>query len=244
MQGMTDIHCHILPYVDDGAKSEKMAVHMIRESADQGVNRIILTPHYRVGMFETDQKIIEKRFRRLCEINKKIRSGVRLYLGRECHRRNGIGELFQEGILPTLAGSKYVLVEFSHMDDFSKMRKTVYDLVVHGFSPIIAHGERYPELIAELDRLDELRRLGAKLQVTSAAVYGGHGLRLKWICKKLIKEDLVDFAGSDAHDMEQRAPDLGRCAEYLEKKKGLGYARKILVENPGMILAERIVKHE
>lgn len=244
MKGMTDIHCHILPRVDDGAKSERMAAHMIRESAAQGVSRIILTPHYRIGMFETDQKIIEKRFRHLCEINRKIRSGVRLYLGRECHRRNGIGELLQDGVLPTLAGSRYVLVEFSHTDDFSKMRKTIYDVVVHGFSPIIAHGERYPELITDLDRVDELQRLGAKFQATSAAIYGGHGLRLKRICKKLLKEDMIDFIGSDSHDMERRAPDLGRCAEYLEKKKGPGYARRILVENPGMILAERVVKHE
>ena len=244
MHSMTDIHCHMLPCVDDGAKNEKMAVRMIRESANQGVQRIILTPHYRLGMFETDQSVIDQRFRRLCNLNKKIGSGVRLYLGRECHRQDDMSELFQQGVIPTLAGSKYVLIEFSHTDDFMKMRKTIYNLVVHGFFPIIAHGERYPELIKELGRVEEIRRLGAKIQVTSAAVYGKHGLRLKMICRKLIKEDFVDFIGSDAHDMESRAPDLGCCAEFLEKKKGKKYARRILEENPGMILEERIVKHE
>lgn len=244
MRGIVDIHCHILPGVDDGAVTERMAVEMIRMEKEQGVNRIILTPHYRVGVFETEQEVITRRFKRLCEINKKTKTGMELYLGCEFHRASAMTDKLQQGIRPTMDGSRYVLVEFSHRDEYVRIRKTVYELIIKGWIPIIAHGERYPSLMGNLDRIEEVLRLGAKLQITAGAVYGQHGFRYKRICKKLMSEDLVHFIATDAHDLKNRAPDLGRCAEYIERKKGPVYTRRILVDNPGMILAERIKRYE
>lgn len=240
MHGIVDMHCHILPRVDDGAISERMALDMIRDEKKQGVEHIILTPHYRRGMFETEQRTIQKRFERVQELNEQMKAGVSLYLGCEFHRSSDMINLLEQEIKPTLAGSKYILTEFSHRDEYAKIRKTVYDLSVNGWIPIIAHGERCPSLIEDLDRVEEVRRLGARLQVTTGAVYGKHGFRYKWLCKKLIKEDLVDFIATDAHDRTQRAPDFDRCVQYIEKKKGLSYARRLFVHNPSMILAERI----
>lgn len=240
MRGMIEMHCHILPRVDDGAVSEKMALDMIRDEKRQGVEHIILTPHYRQGMFETDQSTIVRRFERLQELNAHKRTGVTLHLGCEFHRSSNMLQMLQSGRKPSLAGSQYVLTEFSHRDDYSKIRKTVYDLSINGWIPIIAHGERCPSLVQDLDQVEEVRRLGAKLQLTTSAIYGKHGLRMQWICKKLMAEDLVDFVASDAHDRQKRAPDFDRCIQYIEKKKGASYARRLLVHNPGMILAERI----
>ena len=173
------------------------------------------------------------------ELNEKIRTGVSLHLGCEMYRDSNMTEILTHRMKPTMAGSRYVLVEFSHRDDYSRIRKTIYDLSVKGFIPIIAHGERYPALIQDLDCVEEVVRLGAKLQVTTGAIYGQHGFRYKRICKKLLAEDMVDFIATDAHDMKKRAPDFDRCRQYIEKKKGPAFARKILIENPGMILAER-----
>ena len=240
MHGIIDMHCHILPGVDDGAVTEKMAVEMIRAEKNQGVDRIILTPHYRVGLFETEQSVMRHKFERLVELNERMRTGVALYLGSEIYRTSEMTELLGKGVKPALAGSRYVLVEFSHRDEYSRIRKTVYELSVKGWIPIIAHGERYPALVQDLDCVEEVLRLGAKLQVTSGAIYGQHGFRYKRICKKLLAEDMIDFIATDAHDMKKRAPDFDRCVQYLVKKKGPVYARRILVHNPGMILAERI----
>lgn len=240
MHGIVDMHCHILPGVDDGAVSEKMALDMIRDEKRQGVGKIILTPHYRRGMFETEQSTIQKRFERLQELNAHMQTGVSLYLGCEFHRSSDMVQVLEREEKPSLAGSRYVLTEFSHRDEYAKIRKTVYDLSVQGWIPIIAHGERCPSLVEDLDRVEEVRRLGARLQVTTGAIYGKHGFRYKWICKKLMSEDLIDFVATDAHDRQKRAPDFERCVQYIEKKKGAPYARRLLVHNPGMILAERI----
>lgn len=239
MHGIVDMHCHILPEVDDGAVSEKMAMEMIWSEKRQGVNRIILTPHYRVGVFETDQKVIQHKFERLLELNERMKTGVSLYLGCEFHRSSDMMEMLVSGQKPAMAGSKYVLVEFSHRDDYSRIRKTIYELSVKGWIPIIAHGERYPALMEDFDRVEEVLRLGGKLQITTGAVYGQHGFRYKRICKKLLTEDMVDFIATDAHDLKKRAPDFDRCIQYIEKKKGPAYARRVFVHNPGMILAER-----
>lgn len=240
MHGIVDMHCHILPGVDDGAVTEKMALEMIRAEKSQGVNRIILTPHYRAGLFETEQRVIRQRFDSLVKLNARMRTGVTLYLGSEFYRASEMAEMLKRGMKPTLAGSRYVLVEFSHRDDYARIRKTIYELLVNGWIPIIAHGERYPALVQDLDCVEEVLRLGAKLQVTSGAIYGQHGFRYKRICKKLMAEDMIDFIATDAHDLEKRAPDFDRCVQYIVKKKGPAYARKILIQNPGMILAERI----
>lgn len=239
MHGIVDMHCHILPGVDDGAVSEKTAVEMIRAEKRQGVNRIILTPHYRRGMFEIDQEVIRHKFERLLELNERMKSGVSLYLGCEFHRSSDMVSMLELKQKPTMADSGYVLVEFSHRDDFSRIRKTIYELSVKGWIPIIAHGERYPALTEDLERVEEVLRLGAKMQITTGAVYGQHGFRYKRICKKLMAEDMVDFIATDAHDLKKRAPDFDRCIQYVEKKKGPAYVRRVFVHNPGMILAER-----
>ena len=147
-----------------------------------------------------------------------------------------IEELNQDESL-RMNGGRYVLVEFSSSYTYSKVRNWIYQLITAGYKPIIAHVERYPMVIDRMEKLEELVRLGAKIQVSSGAILGRDGLFLKRFTRKLLKKHMVDFIGSDAHDLEERIPNLDACAAYVEKRFGAEYAKEIFVNNPNCILA-------
>lgn len=240
MREMVDIHCHILPDVDDGADGENEAVQLLKNEYSNGVSDVILTPHYRRGIFETPVDVIEQRFQKLESYVAAHMSGkLNIYLGCEYHRDSHMVSDLLERKRPTLANSKYVLVEFSSIHGYSVMRKQVYDLVNAGYIPIIAHIERYNCIVSEPSLINDLIALGAEIQITSGAVIGTHSWTTKLFCRKLLKKKLVHYIASDAHNMNMRPVDLGKCAKFVEKKYGKLYARRLFVENPKKIIQGR-----
>ena len=140
MRGITDIHNHILPMVDDGASSVVEGLKMLKMQKNDGVENVILTPHYRKGMFEISAEEIQRKFYKFQEFAEKKGLNVNLYLGREClwgHRITGDTYFINPSF--RMNGTKYVLVEFSHYYEFQKIRNSVYELVSEGYNPILAH---------------------------------------------------------------------------------------------------------
>jgi len=237
MKNLFDIHSHILPHVDDGAKNMDMALKMIQMEYDDGVRSIILTPHFRREMFETPQEKIEQQFKILkAKAEEKIGMDLQLYLGCEFHANMSMVDTLLNKERPTMAGSGYVLTEFSGATDLAFARERVYELVTHGFIPIIAHVERYPNLRKDMGSLETLREIGAYLQVNAESILGEEGFAIKRFCKKLMKNNMLDFVGTDCHRTNKRIPNLGSCAEYMEKKMGREYTERILVHNPQKII--------
>lgn len=234
---LTDIHCHMLPGVDDGPKTGKLAAAMLKKAYKDGVRRIIVTPHYRAGMFEPEKKVLIQRFLKMREYAGHIgTTGIKLYLGCEYHREVDMVSALLNGMHPTLAGSRYVLTEFSSMDGYYRIRTTLYDLISAGFIPIIAHVERYPAFVEQPKNIEDAIDLGAKIQVNADALLGEDGYRIKHFCKRLMKNEEVDFIASDAHDMKNRPSRLKECAEYVEKKWGEQTAIRIFEKNPSKII--------
>lgn len=240
MQGLIDIHCHIVPGVDDGAATLYDAGKILQMEYREGVSAVIVTPHYRKGMFETPQEEIERQYRRLKKIVSSSRSGMRIFLGGECHSAPDLVKELEEGRRPVMAGSRYVLVEFSGNHTYTQIRNQVYELTAAGYRPIIAHAERYPCLLKDMLLAGELVHAGAQIQVTASSVTGGAGRSRKKFCKWLMKNDYLTYIATDAHDITIRRPDLGSCAVYVAKKYGEEYARKIFIKNPREIIKEGI----
>lgn len=197
-----------------------------------------MTPHYRSGMFETSQEQVEKQFHKVWKLTRRSRSGMRVYLGCEYHtNRNMVADLNAEK-RPTMAGSRYVLTEFSSMHGYETIRNQVYELIAAGYKPIVAHAERYPCLLKQPDLVRELIDLGAKIQITAGSILGHDGWRIKQFCWKLLKKKQVDYIASDMHDLEERGCRLKECAEILEKKFGSQYVEQIMRRNPRKIIVE------
>lgn len=233
---LVDIHCHILPGVDDGAPDMETSRAMIRDAYEQGVRYIIATPHYRPEMFEPSMKKVIRVYHELRDYAEEV--GIGLRLGCEYYRNEQMIRHLDKKLRPTMLGSRYVLTEFSTNDSFVTVRNYIYELITKGYRPIVAHVERY-FCCQEPERILELKKLGAQIQVNADSVLGYEGHTIKKFCAGLMKDDFVDFIGSDAHNLEGRKMNLGKCATYVRKKMGQDYAEEIFVDNPRRIWKSR-----
>ena len=236
MEKMYDIHCHAVPGVDDGAASVQDALGILKLEYMDGVRTVILTPHYRRGMFETGREKVQEQFELLKAEAAAALPEMKLYLGCEFHANMDMTELLDENEAFRMAASGHVLLEFSGGDSREYIRERIYQAVSNGYEPIIAHAERYDALLGSLDLVDQLIRTGARIQVNAGSILGRDGKQIQKFCRRLMKYDLLSYVGSDAHDTAERRPRMGECASYLEKKMGRDYAEQILVRNPAEIL--------
>ncbi len=234
--GLVDIHCHILPGVDDGAPDMKTAMTMLRWEYEDGVRAIILTPHFRLHMFENEEAEIRAAYERLSKAAEKHFPDLELYLGCELHAHSDMVAAIKGREQFRLTGSSYVLVEFSPSDSAKYIRNNLYRLRSNGFEPIAAHVERYRSVAGDLDFAGSLVDMGVKLQVNADSVLGRSGLRARRFCRELMEHDMLHFIGSDAHDLRARPPRLGECAEWLEKRMGTAYAETVMIDNPREII--------
>lgn len=233
--GYTDVHCHILPEVDDGAESMREALAMLRMEYRQGVRSILLTPHYRRGFFETPRDEIQEQYEKLKRAVVSEGIGIKLYLGCEFFRQKNMLSFLDGEKRFCIGDTRYVLLEFLPDDSWETIWQYSEQLILGGYHPIIAHGERY-RAMRNRKLLERLKELGVYIQVNAGSIIGNNGWSTKRFCAKLLKEGYVHFIGSDAHHMTGRAPCVGECAEYLRRKMGEKEVKRLFSYNPETML--------
>ena len=231
------MHCHILPEVDDGSRSMEESLKMLEMEYNDGVRHIILTPHFRYDMFETPLEKIKAQYEQLKSEAGKKWPDLSLHLGCELHSSLDMVSCLKAGQRLTLAGSRYVLLEFSGRDPRSTIIERTMDLLNHGYKPILAHIERYPPFHDRtgIDQIEELKDAGAFMQVNADTISGKDGFRSKRFAKKLLKNDLIDFVGTDAHRTDTRTPGLLKAYEQVKKTMGEDYADWLFIERPSAL---------
>lgn len=239
MDQLMDLHCHILPYVDDGAEDLDEALMLLQLQREQGVGCVVLTPHSRTKLFETDDHVILRQFQRLCQEAEQRKGMPSLLLGREYFCDGAMMERAARQRLCTLGDSDTLLIEFSGRHPFELVYQRVKRLSELGYRPLIAHVERYIWTHEETEDLFKLVDLGAKIQINASSVLGKLGWKQKRFCRKLMEENLVDIIASDCHRTQWRSPDLGICRTYVKRKMGEGYAHRIFYSNPTRLLDNR-----
>lgn len=241
MKNLIDIHSHILAGVDDGSDSLETSMRMLKYAADDGISGLILTPHNKPGHRNRDFSRMTPKFKELKELVSHENINIDLYIGNELYYRNGLLEELRDGMAGTMAGSHYVLVEFSPLESYDYIRNGLYSLLMGGYFPIAAHVERYQNVCAKGYRIDELVDMGCYIQVNAGSIMGNFGAKTKRIAKKMLKQHQVHFVATDAHDLGKRAPYLSDCADYISKKYGEDYATKLFYENPLYVIQDEAI---
>jgi protein-tyrosine phosphatase len=237
-KGYVDIHCHLLPGVDDGAKDKETAGRMLRQAWEDGTRAMVLTPHYNPGRFQASNGEIEQKWRQLQETARQIHPDFKIYLGSECKFHSDSCEQMESGACRAMAGSRYMLVEFNVQESAKRIRRALYEVTLAGFRPILAHVERYQELHKDYDSISELIDSGVCIQVNAGSIAGKDGLRIAFFVHKLLAYEMVHLIGSDAHDDTRRSPVLSECAAYIRKKYGDSYVRQLMWDNPVRMLRD------
>ncbi len=238
-QGLFDLHCHLLPYVDDGAQTFAEATQLLAAQVAQGVGTICLTPHLRAGMFETSDEKIAQQYARLAQYAADMPTPVTLRLGREYHCDNPFLARLAQGEIQPIEGTSSLLLEFSSTrHTAAQICAGVSAVCDAGFTPIVAHVERYQAVRDNPALLEQITALGAQCQMNADGLLGNNGLRERWYCMRLLKQYSASIAiiASDAHRRTGRAPNLGDCADYLSKKLPAAQWQALFVENPKRLL--------
>ncbi|MBP5281691.1 MAG: protein-tyrosine-phosphatase [Lachnospiraceae bacterium] len=229
--GYIDIHCHVLPGVDDGSQSMDVTLEMLQIAQENGISDMIVTPHYKQGRVGTPRKAIGEMIEEVTRHAKLSGIDVRLHPGTEIYYNSSLEEKLESGWLARMNDTDYVLVEFSPMETYSYIRNAMDDIMSIGYRPVLAHVERYQCMLAKPANVKDLHDLGVKIQVNADSVAGAFGFKIKHFIKKLLKEQVIDFIGSDAHDEKRRTPAIAKCAEVLHKYCDEQYADDLLFGN-------------
>ena len=233
---MVDIHCHILPQVDDGAWDMEAAVAMARIAPDCGVKKIITTPHFKgepraleaVGLIQHQLRLLRSRLKR-------ENVEVELLPGAEVLCVPQTLELARTGRLPTLSTGRYVLTEIYFDAGAGFMDETLEALRKYGYLPVVAHPERYGAVQRDPELAARWFHRGIVLQVNKGSVLGAFGRRAGETAVRLLHRGHVHIIASDAHSPERRTPDLTAVREWALENLGREYTKILLEENPHRI---------
>jgi protein-tyrosine phosphatase len=228
-----DIHCHILPGIDDGPLSIEESSKMIEVARKDGIAHIFATPHIIDGMYENGAGTIIESVERL---RTHASNKLNIYYGADVRITFDLIERIERKEVLTLNGSRYMLIEFPEYIVPPHVDNLIFNLKHRGITPIITHPERHLRLMHDLSALGALRETGALCQITAMSITGGFGRSVRKACFNMMKEGLVDFVASDAHNARGRPPILSKAYEEIKKEFGRDSSDRIFFSNPGMIV--------
>ena len=216
-----DIHCHVLYDVDDGAKNEEMMQKLIDAEYEEGVRYLCFTPHYHPGYYGYNGASSEQAFANAVEYCKKY-PDMSLMLANELHYAPECLSWLKEKICHRIGHTRFVLVDFNEAEEERTIVMGLSRFINAGYIPILAHAERYGNL--KVGTVKVLRQDGILVQINSGSCFGDFGVKAGVKAKKLLAKKMVDFVSTDAHDLDDRAPQFKKVYQYIEKKYGQGYA--------------------
>lgn len=236
---MIDIHCHILPGLDDGAADLDEALLMARIALAGGTKTMIATPHFgATGDIASPEAILEavQRLRAAMAaegLNLKLLPGMELLctanLEKQLDRREYL----------TLAGSRYLLTEFYFDEDADSISRMLRVVSQHGLVPVIAHPERYDAVQQDPSLAEKWMEKGYCIQLNAGSLLGLLGSRAQRTARLLARQGLAHAVASDGHSADVRPPVLLGARDYLEERVCVACAQDLLYDGPGLILADR-----
>lgn len=229
---MLDLHCHILPAIDDGAVDLDMALAMARRAAGDGIQTIACTPHIYPGMYDNTATGIRAAIAVFqSELDQR---GIPLHLveGADVHLDIDLVGGIRTGRVPTLAGSRYLLLEPPHHVAPPRFEESVFQLMVAGYVPVITHPERLSWLEDHYPLFQRLVKGGTWMQLTAGSVSGRFGRRPLYWSERMLDEGMVHILATDAHHPERRPPLLAEGREAAARRVGEREARHLVVTRP------------
>jgi protein-tyrosine phosphatase len=228
-----DIHCHLLPEVDDGPKSWDAAVEMCRIAAHDGITHSVATPHAN-DRYAYDRTYLASV---LAHLQGKVGTSLRLSLGCDFHfTYENLERVFEQPHNYTIGETNYLLVELSDFSVPIQLSDCIVRLGDRGLTPILTHPERNPILQQNPQRLLEWVEQGCLIQVTASALTGFWGERPEIIARWLLDRAAVHILATDAHDPKRRVPVLSSARAAAEKIAGAEIAQALVQSNPGAIV--------
>ena len=235
---MIDLHCHILPGIDDGAPDFETSLAMARAFVADGVSIVACTPHILPGLYHNSGPQIRHATALLQQLLNKRGIPLRLATGADNHIVPEFLSELRAGNLLSLADSRYVLVEPPHHVAPPRLEEMFFSLITANYVPILTHPERLTWINSAYASMERLNAAGVWFQVTAGSLAGDFGRNARYWAERLLDEGKVHLLATDAHDLKSRPPRLGRGREFAAKRVGDIEAEHLVVTRPRGVLSD------
>jgi protein-tyrosine phosphatase len=233
---MIDLHCHILPGLDDGASTLATSLEMASAFVEDGVSVVACTPHILPGLYKNSGPLIRRAVAHLQQCITEKGIPLRLVTGADNHITPDFVDQLRRGELLSLADSRYVLVEPPHHVAPPRLRELFFDLVVAGYVPILTHPERLSWINSHYKSMRELVSAGVWLQLTAGSLAGAFGKNARYWSERMLEDGVVHILATDAHDVSRRPPNLSQGRDLAAKRIGDQAAKQLVISRPEGIL--------
>ena len=228
----TDIHNHILPGVDHGAQSIENGIELLQAQMKMGISRFILTPHITKSTFENSPDTIIPAFNTFKEAVEKAGIDVELAISAEYRLDElSLEQIFKGKVIPM--SNEHILIENAYQQERIDLDKILFDIQLKNLTPIMAHPERFPYYAQKKERFTQLHNAGALFQVNIMSFTGYFGRTAKHSAEWLLENNLIDFLGSDIHNLQNA--DI--IKEFIQSKD----YKKIESKLKGRILNDSLI---
>ena len=246
---MIDLHNHILPELDDGSRSIEETIEMGKIAESEGISKIIITTHHRKPEYIIDKNVILDKVKFTNELFKKENINIEIFSGMEVFMDRDIPIKLQNNELLSLNNSSYLLIEFPMREKIDYIDDVLHEVKIQGYKPIIAHPERYLEVIKNPNYVKKLIQEGCYIQINASSLTGYFGKESQESAEILIKHKMVHLISSDAHSSRSRAPRLVEAIEKMRQLTNDDYAEEIInnaskVFNDQEIIVEKPLEYQ
>jgi protein-tyrosine phosphatase len=230
MGSLIDIHCHILPGVDDGPKSHEESLEMLSIAQRDGISVIVATPHFKDGACF---RSLDELARTIDQLREKV-DVPQIHPGADVEISKGLIKGLKDGVIPLINNRRYLLLELPafSIPPLEYLSNLFFKLRHMDVLPVITHPERNAIFLDNIASLEKIVSAGAYLQVTAMSITGEFGGGIREFTNKLFKRDLVHVVATDAHDSQKRPPILSCAYEHIRKSFRDDVARKVFMVNP------------
>jgi protein-tyrosine phosphatase len=236
---MIDLHCHMLPAIDDGAGDVSVSLAMAKASVGQGITTVACTPHILPGLYANTGPEIRQATAQLQDILDKEGILLRLTTGADAHMAPDFIAGLRSGRLLAVVDSRYVLVEPPHHTAPPQLEDFFFNLVMAGYVPILTHPERLSWVPARYEAIKRLVAAGVWMQITAGSLTGAFGRGALYWAHRMLDEGCVHVIASDAHDTGQRPQNLAAGYECAAKRVGNGEAEYLVLTRPMGVLKDQ-----
>jgi len=241
---MIDIHSHILPGLDDGARNLDESIQMAKLAVQEGIHTIYATPHHKNSSYENRKMDIVDRVEELNVALQSAGIGLTVLAGQENRIYGEILEDYEKGEILSLGDKgSYVLIEFPSGNVPRYAEQVLYELQFKGLTPIIVHPERNQEIVENPTILYNLVKSGSLSQVTAGSITGKFGKNIQKFSMQLIEHNLTHFIASDAHNIQSRAFHMSEAFETINKHYGMDLL-DLFLENGEQVAANKSIYKE
>ena len=236
---MIDIHSHILPGIDDGAKDIAMSLEIARLAVADGTKFMACTPHFMPGMYDTSMETLHSGIRQLQKKLNEQAIDLTLIAGGDIHVSPDLRQKLDQGKVPSLGGTRYFLFEPPHHVLPPNLVNLCKQLLEHGYVPILTHPERLTWIENHYDVMCTLDEMGVPIQLTAKSITGEFGKRPKYWSDRMLNEGRVDLIASDAHNPTSRPPGLSKARDEIDRILGRQATITIVYDNPALLLQNK-----